>query len=183
MTQACLEFFLTHQVRNPEVGQPSYKGHWVLDSESIHNDILQILLSNSQDFMISLFKSKGTCSRPSSKFDMQVLLETGVRVCIEIKVWGAWSAMQKDSQITKIRQYNPAIGCAFLFGNSAAWSRKAVVEQTQGVFQKLTYSDLYPALDSVNGEAGLVNLAMAYKAGLKAQESRLGEQYQWSPND
>src|ERR1700730_12802943 len=69
-----LEFFLTHRVRDAE---DDYRGwEWyVLDSERLHQDMLQILLNASQEFCQKLVGHDGKCIRGSQLFDLIVRSE------------------------------------------------------------------------------------------------------------
>lgn len=178
-----IEYLLTQCVRKPEDDIQWRVGWWTLDAESLHNDLLQILLSGSQEFAAALLPAGGRCYRPSRDFDLAVDMTTNETAYIEIKVWGAWSATQRDRQIALLRQGSLPKGFVVLLARSSSQSRQQVADLTQGLFTKIGYSDLYRALDAARGDTGLCEVAAAYKTGLQQQESRLRKQYSWDPNE
>lgn len=178
-----IEYLLTQCVRKPEDDLQWGLGWWTLDAESLHNDLLQVLLSGSQEFAAALLSAGGRCYRPSRDFDLAVDMTTNQKALIEIKVWSGWSATQRDKQVALLRQAAPSKGFVVLLAKSSAQSRQQVADLTQENFTKISYSDLYRALDAARGDTGLCEMAAAYKVGLQQQESRLRKQYSWNPND
>ena len=103
-----LEFFLTHRVRDAE---DDYRGwEWyVLDSERLHQDMLQILLNASQEFCQKLVGHDGKCIRGSQLFDLTVRSLREQHTCLEIKVDQQWSEDQKQRQLNYLRQAQRAL--------------------------------------------------------------------------
>jgi hypothetical protein len=66
-----IEFFLIHRVRDAE---DDYRGwEWyVVDSERLHQDMLQILLNESPEFRQNLIGHDGKCTSGSQRFDLIV---------------------------------------------------------------------------------------------------------------
>lgn len=178
-----IAYLLTRCVRKPEDDIQWRVGWWTLDAESLHNDLLQILLSESQEFAAALLPASGRCYRPLRDFDLAVDMTTNETACIEIKVWSTWSAAQRDRQVALLRQGSSQKGFVVLLAKSSAQSRQQVADITQGLFTKISYSDLYCALDAARGESALCEVAAAYKIGLQQQEGRLRKQYCWNPDD
>ena len=178
-----IEYLLTRCVRKPEEDIKWRVGWWTLDAESLHNDLLQILLNDSQEFAAALLPAGGCCYRPSRDFDLAVDMTTNETAYMEIKVWSAWSAAQRDKQVALLRQNSLSKGFVVLLAKSSAQSRQQVTDLTQGLFTKISYSDLYRALGAIRGDSALCDVATAYKTGLQQQESRLRKQYSWDPDD
>ena len=103
-----LEFFLTHRVRDAE---DDYRGwEWyVLDSERLHPDMLQILLNASQEFCQKLVGHDGKCIRGSQLFDLTVRSLREQHTCLEIKVDQQWSEDQQQRQLNYLRQAQRAL--------------------------------------------------------------------------
>lgn len=178
-----IEYLLTRCVRKPEDDLQWRVGWWTLDAESLHNDIIQILLSESQEFAAALLPAGGRCYRPSRDFDLAIDMTTNETAYIEIKVWSAWSTAQRDRQVALLHQGLSSKGFVVLLAKSSAQSRQQVADMTGGLFTKISYSDLYRALGAARGDSALCDVAAAYKAGLQQQENRLRKQYSWNPDD
>jgi hypothetical protein len=80
-----IEFFLTHRVRDAE---DDYRGwEWyVVDSERLHQDMLQILLNESPEFRQNLIGHDGKCKSGSQLFGLIVGSSKEQHTCLEIKV-------------------------------------------------------------------------------------------------
>src|SRR6266404_9223278 len=163
-----ISFFLTHRVRDPEDDHRGWEWY-VLDSERIQQDILQILFNSSVDFREILARHDGKCLKNSQLFDLCVKSASGAHTCFEIKVEHGWSEDQRARQLEYLRQTPGARGALILFSQQAAFlTRDEIARKAGGVpFTKISYTELYEALDAIKGEQGLCELAAAYKLALR----------------
>jgi hypothetical protein len=170
-----IEFFLTHRVRDPE---DDYRGwEWyVLDSEGLHQDILQILLNRSAEFCQNLIDHDGKCIRSSQLFDLTMKSPDDSHTCLELKVDNPWSEDQRLRQLSYLRQTSNAKGALILFTNQSLCLTRERIAMLAGdvasKVKKISYSELYAALDIVHGSPSLNEFAAAYKLALKEQEAR-----------
>lgn len=174
-----IEFFLTHQVQAKEDHSKGYPWY-VLDSERLHEDILQILFNESPVFAQSLLGFAGKCRRQPENgiFDL-VLYGEQNKAYLEIKVWQKWTESQQSKQVEFLRR-NGARGVLVLLAQQAEdWPEEDVRKSGGGVYSRVSYAELYKALDAIisatTGRSGLLEFTAAYKSALRQQELRQQE--------
>ena len=176
-----IEFFLTQRVQDSDKHPRRWIWH-VLDSEVIHQNIIHILIDSSPAFSQSLLGGLETwiCTRQPERgtFDL-VAKSAEEEIFIEIKCDQMWSDDQKEKQRAFL-QKNARARCAMiLFSQRAARVTRADVQMVGDQFFKITYSEMYKALEAVRRDAnspgvepGLVEFAAGYKVALAEQEQR-----------
>jgi tRNA isopentenyl-2-thiomethyl-A-37 hydroxylase MiaE len=178
---SAIEFFLTHCIQRPEAHPKGWEW-WVLDREGIHQDILHILFSESPSFAQTLLGHDGTCTRQPSggAFDLVVQSASGIPTYLEIKVDHAWSSNQCANQIALLKKEN-AKGLLILFSQrSVEYTRTQVQSSSGGLISKVSYADMYRALDDLICGPAVIELrdfAAAYKVALQDQERRTREYF------
>jgi hypothetical protein len=85
-----------------------------------------------------------------------------------------WSDDQRSRQLDYLRQFPNARGALILLSQQAAFlTRDEIARKAQGVpFAKISYKELYRALDAIKGDQALCELREAYKLALREQEQR-----------
>jgi hypothetical protein len=117
-------------------------------------------------------------------FDLVVRGDTGEEAYIEIKVDGGWSPDQMNNQFRYLTERPSAAGKLILLSNSACKLPRVEIEKLGGGrFVKISYAELYRALDAINGSEELCEFVAAYKAALQQQEARVRTQRALNPND
>jgi hypothetical protein len=171
-----IEFFLTQCVQDKSKHAKGWEWY-VIDSERLQQDILHVLLNNSQEFSKSLFGAPCECSRQPNggTFDLLIKLQNGPEIYVEIKSDQKWT--QKDKQIAFMRQ-RPNAKCAlFLFSHQAVLIEDSELQDIEGgQFFKVSYNQLYKALDAIKAEIkpspGFTEFASGYRLALQEQEKR-----------
>jgi len=177
-----IEFFLTQCVQQSEKDGRGWEEWYVLDSERLHQDILHILFNTSPEFSRSLFGLTCECTRQPERgmFDLGARLATGDKVFIEIKCDQRWSKQQKEKQADFLRKIPRAKCALILFSQEAARTKRSDVLAVGDQFFKITYNEIYEALDAVRHDAtsaALIEFADGYKVALTQQEQRTREWY------
>jgi hypothetical protein len=178
---SAIEFFLTKRLQEAKHHQRGWEWY-VLDREGLNQDILQILLTCSPAFGRTLLDVSGKCDscirQPPNcgDFDLAFYSDLGEAVYVEIKIDQEWGSRQQTKEIGFLQQKKGARGVLLLLSRQAAKYTKATVASIGGgLMPKISYTELYRALDAVgatNGNSALGELAAAYQLGLREQEVR-----------
>jgi shikimate kinase len=109
----------------------------------------------------------------------------GEAVYLEIKVDQKWETAQQNKQITFLRE-SKARGVLVLFSQRAALLPKSDVTRfSGGLFSKVSYAEIYRALDSITSSEDrpeLREFAAAYGLALRQQEERTRKDDWGDPN-
>jgi len=176
-----IEFFLTQCVQDTTKDWRGWDWH-VLDSERLQQDILQILFNNSPAFCNTILGVIGSCIRQPQQqmFDLVVITTTGHKIFMEIKVDSTWSQDQKQRQADFLA-FKDTRGAMMLFSQSAVRNTRSQVQAVgNGRFVKISYTELYKALDAVRQSGGppeLTEFADGYKVALQQQEQRTRDRF------
>lgn len=181
-----IEFFLTRRLQGPD-DHPKGWEWWVLDREGLQQDILQILLNKSSIFAQKLLGHDGKCTRQPERsgFDLLVRSPSGQETFIEIKVDADWNPSQQEKQMRLLPKTGGAKAALILFSQGAGLSKAEVQARGRGLFSKISYAELYQALDELDRTASAPELrefAAAYKTALVKQEERTRDDHHIDPN-
>jgi hypothetical protein len=176
-----LKYFLTHKLLPSDTAHQTWEW-WILDREGLHQDILQILLNDSSEFCKKFLGYAGICIRQPQRtaFDLSVKSDSGRETFIEIKTDNKWSTEQESKQTAILCERSSARAILLLLSQSAGLTRAEVAMRGKGLFTKMSYAELYAALDIVpttSDSAELIDLATAYKCALQEQELRIRSQF------
>jgi hypothetical protein len=171
-----IEFFLTQCVQSADKHDKKW-AWYILDSERLQQDIIQILINVSPPFCESLFGFVGECKRQpvGGLFDLVVKSDSGNEVFVEIKCDQDWSYRQRDRQVEYLSQ-SPNARCAvLLFSQRSSTIRAADVQAVGSSFFKVSSDQIFKALDALlqsTISSELNEFASAYKVALEAQYER-----------
>ena len=181
MMISALDFFLRAELQRSS-DHPKGWDWYVLDSERLHQDILQFLIPRSVAFTRSLLEvdwDRVSCVREPRRGSFDLLAVSGeAQRYIEIKVFQAWTQADKQCELLSA---SGAQAAYIVLGKSAADLTEAAIRtRTNGHGYKVSYHRLYRAIDSMSegGDPATVReFGKAYRAALVEHETRARQRW------